>query len=115
MAVTLGTWWSAGTDSAAYFGRVMWDTNRVGAVDATPNQSLAGLLARLYDSTTTPDADVARLRDGAAGARPVPGADRPREGDELAAFTLIGLTANAICPISWTHHLVFIVPRSSSW
>jgi hypothetical protein len=32
------------------------------------------------------------------------------EGDELAAFTIVGLTANAICPISWTHHLVFLVP-----
>src|SRR5439155_3758048 len=32
------------------------------------------------------------------------------EGDELTAFTLVGLTANAICPISWTHHLVFVVP-----
>jgi hypothetical protein len=32
------------------------------------------------------------------------------EGDELTAFTLVGLTANAICPISWTHHMVFLVP-----
>jgi hypothetical protein len=32
------------------------------------------------------------------------------EGDELAAFTLVGLTANVICPISWTHHFVFLVP-----
>jgi hypothetical protein len=32
------------------------------------------------------------------------------EGDELAAFTIVGLTANVICPISWTHHLVFLVP-----
>jgi hypothetical protein len=32
------------------------------------------------------------------------------EGDELAAFTLVGLTANVISPISWTHHLVFVLP-----
>jgi hypothetical protein len=32
------------------------------------------------------------------------------EGDEFTAFTLVGLTANAICPISWSHHLVFVIP-----
>ena len=31
-------------------------------------------------------------------------------GDELAAFTIVGLTGNAICPISWSHHLVFLIP-----
>jgi alpha-1,2-mannosyltransferase len=28
----------------------------------------------------------------------------------VAAFTLVGLTANAISPISWSHHLVFVIP-----
>ena len=32
------------------------------------------------------------------------------DGDELTAFTLVGLTANMISPISWTHHLVLVVP-----
>jgi hypothetical protein len=32
------------------------------------------------------------------------------DGDELTAFTLVGLTANVISPISWSHHLVFVIP-----
>jgi hypothetical protein len=32
------------------------------------------------------------------------------EGDELIAFTIIGLTSNVVSPISWSHHLVWIVP-----
>ncbi|GAB3949994.1 hypothetical protein GCM10027614_49670 [Micromonospora vulcania] len=32
------------------------------------------------------------------------------DGDELTAFTLVGLTANVISPISWTHHLVWVIP-----
>jgi hypothetical protein len=28
----------------------------------------------------------------------------------LTAFTLVGLTANAVCPISWTHHMIFLIP-----
>jgi hypothetical protein len=97
-------------ESTTYFAQIMWDTNRVGVVDATPNQSLAGLLARAYDSPTTPRLmwlafAVLILAVGLSRARTA-----HSEGDELAAFTLVGLTANVICPISWTHHLVFVVP-----
>jgi hypothetical protein len=100
----------APNESITYFSRVVWDTNRVGIVDATPNQSLAGLLARAYDSPTTPTLmwlafAVLLLAVGLSRARTA-----HAEGDELAAFTIVGLTANAICPISWTHHLVFLVP-----
>ena len=51
LGVTIGdVRWSAERESAAYFGEVLWQTDRVGAADMTPNQSLAGVLARLYDS-----------------------------------------------------------------
>lgn len=110
VGVTLVTFLAAPNESSAYFTRIMWDTGRVGQVDATPNQSLAGVLARLYDSPTTPTLMWLAF----AMVLLVLGLSRAmtahREGDEVAAFTLIGLTANAICPISWSHHLVFIVP-----
>jgi alpha-1,2-mannosyltransferase len=107
---TVFTYLFAGHESATYFGTVIWDTTRVGAVDATPNQSLAGLLARAYDSPVTPGLMWLAF----SGLLLAVGLSRARtahaEGDELAAFTLVGLTANVICPISWTHHLVFLVP-----
>lgn len=110
IGATVGAYLFAHNESIAYFGSVVWDTNRVGFVDATPNQSLAGLLARLYDSPTTPTLmwlafAALLLAVGLSRANTA-----HAEGDELAAFTIIGLTANAICPISWTHHLVFLVP-----
>lgn len=110
LAVTAGTFVVAGEESVQYFTSVLWDTSRVGAVDATPNQSLAGLLARLYDSPTTPRLmwlafAMLLLTVGMSRA-----GNAHQEGDELAAFTIVGLTGNAICPISWTHHLVFVVP-----
>jgi alpha-1,2-mannosyltransferase len=100
----------AGHASAEYFGGIFAATERVGEVDATANQSLAGLLARLYDSPTTPGLmwlafAVLLLAVGMSRA-----ANAHGEGDELTAFTLVALTANAICPISWTHHMVFLVP-----
>ena len=110
VGVTAGTFLVAGHESVEYFGSVLWDTGRIGAVDATANQSLAGLLARLYDSPVTPGLmwlafALLLLAVGLSRA-----ASAHAEGDELTAFTLVALTANAICPISWTHHLVFLVP-----
>jgi alpha-1,2-mannosyltransferase len=110
LAVTVLTFAIAGRETVSYFTSVVVDTGRVGEVDATANQSLAGLLARLYDSQTTPTLmwfafAMLVLAVGLSRARTA-----HAEGDELTAFTLVGLTANAICPISWTHHLVFLIP-----
>ncbi|MCP2326023.1 hypothetical protein HDA40_004530 [Hamadaea flava] len=100
----------ARTESVAYWTRVIFETNRVGQADQTPNASLAGLLARLYDQFTAPSLlwitfTLVILVVGLSRATHAHG-----EGDELTAFTLIGLTANVVSPISWTHHLVFVIP-----
>jgi alpha-1,2-mannosyltransferase len=110
LAVTLGTFVVAPKESTAYWGSVIFQTERVGATDMTPNQSLAGLLARLHDSTSAPGLlwiafTLVLLAVGLSRA-----VTAHSEGDELIAFTLVGLTANVVSPISWTHHLVWIVP-----
>lgn len=110
IGVTLATFAIAGRESTIYFSTVLWQTDRVGESDMTPNQSLAGVLARLYDSMQTPGLlylafAVLMLAVGLSRA-----ASAHADGDELAAFTLVGLTANVISPISWTHHLVFVIP-----
>lgn len=107
---TMVAWLVAPRESAAYFGSVLWQTDRVGAADFTPNQSLAGVLARLYDSTEAPTLlwlTFAALCTALGLSRAV---TAHREGDELTAFTLVGLTSTVISPISWSHHLVFVVP-----
>ncbi|HEY6593327.1 MAG TPA: glycosyltransferase 87 family protein [Asanoa sp.] len=110
VAVTGVTFLAAGRESTTYFAQILWDTQRVGAADATPNQSLAGVLARLYDSPEAPTLlwltfALVVLAVGVSRA-----ARAHDDGDELTAFTLVGLTANVISPISWTHHLVFVIP-----
>jgi hypothetical protein len=107
---SLAGWVVAPRESSAYFTSVLWQTDRVGAADFTPNQSLAGVLARLYDSPEAPGLlwlSFAALCCALGLSRAV---SAHQEGDELAAFTLVGLTATVISPISWTHHLVFVVP-----
>ncbi len=97
-------------ESSTYWGTILWQTERVGAADMTPNQSLAGLLARLHDTTHAPTLlwisfILVILAVGMSRAR-----NAHSEGDELTAFTLVGLTANVISPISWSHHLVWVIP-----
>jgi alpha-1,2-mannosyltransferase len=110
VGATLLTFVFMGADAITYFSSVIFDAGRVGVVDATANQSLAGLLARLYDSTTTPTLMWVAFALLLLAVGMTRAASAHREGDEVAAFTLVGLTANAISPISWSHHLVFLVP-----
>jgi hypothetical protein len=107
---TLAAWVVVPRESTAYFTSLLWQTDRVGATDFAPNQSLAGLLSRLYDQPSTPallwlSFSAVCLALGLSRA-----AAAHKEGDELAAFTLVGITAIIISPISWTHHLVFVFP-----
>ncbi|MEV5769501.1 glycosyltransferase 87 family protein, partial [Micromonospora sp. NPDC052213] len=110
IGVTIATFGLVGEESRAYFTCVLWQTERVGAADMTANQSLAGLLARLYDSIETPGLlwlafSVLLLALGLSRA-----ISARADGDELTAFTLVGLTANVISPISWSHHLIWVIP-----
>ncbi|WP_433494595.1 glycosyltransferase 87 family protein [Micromonospora sp. CA-248089] len=110
IGVTVATFGVVGEESRAYFAGVLWQTERVGAADMTANQSLAGLLARLYDSIETPGLlwlafSVLILALGLSRAM-----SARADGDELTAFTLVGLTANVISPISWSHHLIWVIP-----
>jgi uncharacterized membrane protein len=110
VGVTVATQLVVPNESATYWGSVIFQTERVGVADMTPNQSLAGLLARLYDSPHAPSL----LWISFVLVLLVVGLSRARaahvEGDELIAFTLVGLTANVVSPISWSHHLVWVIP-----
>jgi hypothetical protein len=98
----------APAESMRYFGHLIWQTGRIGATDAVANQSLAGLFARVAGTATAPTgwwlgASLLMLVAGLRRARAA-----HLDGDEMAALTLVGLTANLISPMSWTHHLVFL-------
>jgi alpha-1,2-mannosyltransferase len=110
LGATVVAWLVAPRESTTYFTSLLWQTERVGAADFSPNQALSGLLARLYDQPDAPGLlwfTFALLCLALGLSRAV---SAHREGDEVAAFTLVGLTGAVISPISWTHHLVFVIP-----
>ncbi|MFD2356745.1 glycosyltransferase family 87 protein [Nonomuraea ferruginea] len=91
-----------------WFGALL-DSERLGANAATTNQSMRGMLIRLYlpDLLTTAIwlAVVAAVGwYGFRGAR-----DAYRRGDTLTAVALVGLMAVLLSPVAWIHHLAWVV------
>ncbi|KOU69039.1 membrane protein [Streptomyces sp. MMG1533] len=93
--------------SRFYWTEAMWDTTRVGRLDYVSNQSLQGILARLgtTDRAVWAGAVLLVLGVWAIRARRAVAA-----GEWTTAFALTGLTACLVSPITWVHHLVWLLP-----
>lgn len=95
-------------DASRFFWTdALWDTDRVGRLDYVSNQSLQGVLARLgeTDRAVWAVAVLLTLCVWAVRARRAVVAE-----DWTAAFALTGLTACLVSPITWVHHLVWLLP-----
>jgi alpha-1,2-mannosyltransferase len=96
--------------SVRYWTRTLWQTGRVGSPTNPNDQSLLGLLARL----AAPSAPSAALWLALAAPVLVAGLARAvslyRRGDDLTGVTVTGLTGCLISPISWVHHLYWVLP-----
>ncbi|MET7684644.1 glycosyltransferase 87 family protein [Streptomyces sp. NPDC005423] len=99
--------WVAPQASRFYWTRALWDTGRVGRLDYVSNQSLQGVLARLGEPgrPVWATAVLLVLCVWAVRSRRAVAA-----GDWTAAFALTGLTACLVSPITWVHHLVWLLP-----
>lgn len=96
-------------DAAGFWFSALLDPERLGANAATTNQSMRGMLIRLYwpDLLTTAIwvvlvAVVAWY--GFRGAR-----DAYEKGDSMTAVALVGLMAVLLSPVAWIHHLAWVV------
>ncbi|GAA3397562.1 glycosyltransferase 87 family protein [Cryptosporangium minutisporangium] len=95
--------------AAEYLWRALWDSDRFGANDVVGNQSVRGMLLR----TGLPDSAVSLLWLGSAlvlVAVGTFGAWRlERDGNRLGAIGVLAALSVAVSPISWVHHLVWLV------
>ncbi|WP_327048902.1 glycosyltransferase 87 family protein [Microbispora sp. NBC_01189] len=98
------------TDDARdfWFGALL-DSERLGANAATTNQSLRGMLLRLY----LPDALTSAVWLAAVAAIGWYGFRQARrahlDGDTMTAVALTGLMAVLLSPVAWIHHIAWIV------
>jgi len=83
---------------------------RTGSVHSLVNQSLLGLIARLYGTVGPAQGAWVPLALAVALCGVVAGAMLSRTGRPVQGWVLVGITSVLVSPISWDHHWVWIVP-----
>lgn len=95
--------------SRTFWTEALWDTGRVGSLSYVSNQSLQGVVARLGPDSgghgLWPVCVIAVLAVWVYRARAA-----VRGGDDAAGFALTALAACLVSPVTWVHHLVWVIP-----
>jgi alpha-1,2-mannosyltransferase len=101
---------AAPRDSMHYWTTTVWGGDGVGHLWFFTNQSISGVLARLYQ----PDPYPTWLWLGLSLPVLAYGLWRARlaalHGDELVGMALAGFVASLISPVTWVHHIFWWVP-----
>jgi alpha-1,2-mannosyltransferase len=95
--------------SREFWTAALWDTDRVGTLSFISNQSWQGVVARLDPEhpsrllwlllvVATLAVWVWRVRPAAAA------------GDEVTGLALTGVVQSLVSPVTWVHHLVWLIP-----
>ncbi len=121
------------SDTVTFWTKLFYDPAHVGGVAYVDNQSLFGVLVRLWHTEHPPRAAAVLVQGGAlllalvAAHRRLAEAPRDteaprdaeapgdteaprRNGDEVAAMTCVGVGGLLASPISWSHHWIWLVP-----
>lgn len=96
-------------DSATYWGGTFLQSSRAGGIFDTPNQSLAGEMARVLTSSNFQTWWLAVLAAVAVLGLAVARYAHHRGADFLG-FSAAAITGLLVSPISWEHHWVYIIP-----
>ncbi len=92
-----------------FFTDALWNPDRIGSQSFVSNQSLNGFVARL--APTHPSRALwLVLVVGALAAWVWLVRRAAAAGDERAGFALTGIAGCLISPITWVHHLVWLLP-----
>ena len=109
VAATLVTFVVLPADSADYWFHALFDSERLGSNTATTNQSIRGMLLRLY----WPDAVTSLLWLVCVAIVAYFGFRSARRawlaGDEIRGIAITGLIAVLVSPVAWIHHLAWLV------
>ncbi len=95
--------------SRMFWTSAVWDTDRVGTLAFISNQSWQGMVARL-----NPDQPSTLVWLMLVAATLIFWTWRCRmavaAGDELTGFALTGVVGCLVSPVTWVHHLVWLLP-----
>lgn len=110
VAATALAAWVVPDASRFYWTDALWDTSRIGRLAYVSNQSLQGVLARLVAPQEPSRALWAALALLVLAVWARRTSRALAEEDWAGAFALTGLTACLVSPITWVHHLVWLLP-----
>lgn len=97
-------------DTATYWSGAFFNAKRVGAVEVSSDQSLNGMLARLVETSAPSTWAWLLIAIPVGSIGMAVAALAHRQGRELLAAALCGMTATAVSPFSWSHHWVWFIP-----
>jgi alpha-1,2-mannosyltransferase len=106
--LTLATFVVLPRDSMSYWTSRVFDNHRIGNNAYFSNQSLNGMLRRAFGSPVQVLWIVLATAVVVFGLREATRASR--HGRELLGVCFVGLVTVLASPVSWIHHLVWIVP-----
>ena len=97
------------TSSKAYWTKAIFKPGRAGDLSIVDNQNLWGVLDRLTHGVL-PDAVVLPLLIVTAAAGLLLAAQAHRRSSPLLGVLICATTCLVVSPISWVHHMVWVVP-----
>jgi alpha-1,2-mannosyltransferase len=95
--------------SREFWTDALWNTSRVGEESFVSNQSLNGVIHR-WDPNQPPTLVWAALVLITLGIWAWRSRQAARRGDEATGLALTGIVGVLISPITWVHHLVWVLP-----
>jgi alpha-1,2-mannosyltransferase len=102
--------WALLPGSSAYFWtNALFNTARLGRPTQTSDQSIRAMLLRAYAPAAAPTALWLGLAAGVAVAGFAAALIAARRDNDMAGAAIVGLLAVLVSPVSWIHHIVWIV------
>jgi alpha-1,2-mannosyltransferase len=95
--------------SAYYWTNALFNTARLGRPGQTSDQSIRAMLLRAYTPASAPTALWLGLAACVAVAGFAAALIAARHGNDMAGVAIVGFLAVLISPVSWIHHIVWIV------
>ena len=108
-AVSLLAWAIAPSDSSLYWTSLIFDSGRLGPNSQAANQSVRGILMRMFYPASPPLALWLGVALVVAVAGFAAAAAVRRHGHELAGVAITGMLAALLSPVAWIHHICWIV------
>ncbi len=108
LATAVG-WLLAPSDSRSYWTDLLWHSDRVGALNDARNNSTLGVIARTFGPSSGRTALWLCIASAILAISLVRSIKASKANDLLAVAAIVGCATAAISPISWTHHLGFLL------